>query len=72
MKGDIRRQTGLIIRKNGEYLVGRQLCDGPLRWSISPYDAYRTRNREKAQNLARVTGGIVLLFNPIIGEMRIL
>ena len=72
MKDDIRRQTGLIIRRNGEYLVGRQLYDGPLRWSISPYDAYRTRNREKAQNLARVTGGIVLLFNPIVGEMRIL
>lgn len=72
MKGDIRRQTALIIRKNGEYLVGRKLYDGPLRWSGSPYDAYRTRDREKARRLAMVTGGIVVLFNPIVGEMRIL
>ena len=72
MKDDIRRQTALIIRKNGEYLVGRQLYNGALRWSGSAYDAYRTRNREKARRLAMVTGGIVLLFNPIVGEMRIL
>ena len=72
MKNEIRRQTALIIRRNGEYLVGRELYDGPLRWSGSKYDAYRTRDREKARRIARITGGVVLLFNPIIGEVRML
>ena len=72
MKNEIRRQTALIIRRNGEYLVGRQIFDGPLRWSRDKYDAYRTRDREKARRIARVTGGIVMLFNPIIGEERML
>ena len=72
MKNEIRRQTALIIRKNGEYLVGRQIFDGPLRWSIDKYDAYRTRDREKARRIARATGGIVMLFNPIIGKEKVL
>ena len=33
MKDDIRRQTCIIIRKNGEYLVGRILGSKDLRWS---------------------------------------
>ena len=71
MKDDIRRQTCLIIRKNGEYLVGRILYSSDLRWSRSRYDAGRTRDREKARRIARVTGGTVMLFNPIIGRERI-
>ena len=72
MKDEIRRQTSLIIRKNGEYLVGTILYSRDLRWSKDKYDAYRTRDREKAQRLARITGGIVMLFNPIVGEVRML
>lgn len=67
-RDDLRRKTAIIIRKNGEYLVGRELYDGPLRWSKDRYDAWRTRDREKARRIARVTGGVTVLFNPIIGR----
>lgn len=67
-RDDLRRKTAIIIRKNGEYLVGREIYDGPLRWSKDRYDAWRTRDREKARRIARVTGGVTVLFNPIIGR----
>jgi hypothetical protein len=69
---DIRKQTCLIIRKNSEYLVGRIMYSRDLRWSNSPYDAWRTRDREKAEDYARKTGGIVMLFNPVARQMRVL
>ena len=69
---DLRLYTCIIIRKNGEYLVGRVLGSSELRWSISPFDAWRTRDREKARTVARKTGGITILFNPVIGKTQIL
>lgn len=69
---DIRLYTCVIIRKNGEYLVGRILGTGDLRWSTSPHDAWRTRNRDDAQKLARRVGGITMLFNPVSCKLRIL
>lgn len=72
MKDDIREKTCLIIRKNGEYLVGRIIYSTDLRWSWSPHDAWRTRNRELAEELARKTGGIVMLFNPVVNQLRVL
>lgn len=72
MKDDIREKTCLIIRKNGEYLVGKILWSTDLRWSYSPHDAWRTRNREKAETIARATGGIVMLFNPVVNQLRVL
>ena len=69
---DIRLETCLIIRKNGEYLVGAIIWSKDLRWSIYPYDAWRTRNREKADRMARATGGVVMLFNPLAGQLRVL
>ena len=72
MKDEIRKQTCIIIRKNGEYLVGRILRSEDLQWSIYPYDAYRIRDREYAEMLARRTGGIMMLFNPVVGQLRIL
>ena len=72
MKNDIRKKTCLIIRKNGEYLVGRILYSTDLRWSNNQYDAWRTRDRDKAEDYARRTGGIVMLFNPIVNQMRVL
>lgn len=71
-KDEIRRYTGIIIRKNGEYLVGTILNTSDLRWSNSPYEAYRTRDREKAAEIARKTGGVMMLFNPIVNQLRIL
>ena len=69
---DIRTKTCLIIRKNGEYLVGRILWSKELRWSMDPYDAWKTRDREKAEDYARRTGGIVMLWNPVVNQMRVL
>jgi hypothetical protein len=72
MKDDIRRQTYIIIRKNGRYLVGRSSIDNTLKWSWSVYEAWRTRDREKAEEIARATGGIMVLFNPIVNQRRVI
>ena len=70
MKDDIRRKTGLIIRRKGEYLVGTILYSTDLRWSISPWDAWRTRKPEDARRVAEKVGGEIVLFNPVSGERR--
>ena len=72
MKDDIRKATCLIIRKNSEYLVGKIIFSDELRWSGSPYDAWRTRDRDEAERVARRTGGIVMLWNPPTRQMRVL
>ena len=64
----LRRETCIIIRKDGEYLVGTILYSRDLRWSYSAFDAWRTREREAARRVARVVGGVLVLFNPIIGK----
>ena len=68
----LRKETCIIIRKNGEFLVGTILYSKDLRWSGSKYDAWRTRDREKARRIARITGGVMVLFNPIIGKTRVM
>ena len=72
MKNDIRKTTCIIIRKNSEYLVGTILYSEDLRWSVSPYDAWRTRDREKAAQIARRTGGVMVLFNPVVNQRRVI
>lgn len=67
---EIRRRTVYVIRKDGEYLVGTILYSTDLRWSASPYDAWGTRSRVKAERVASVTGGELWLFNPITGRKR--
>ena len=68
---DINRFTRAIVRRNGEYLVGRILYSKDLRWSRNIYDAWQTRNVEEAEAWARKTGGITMLFNPVSGKSRI-
>ncbi len=72
MKDDIRKKICCIVRKNGEYLVGYVLWSEDLRWSASPYDAWKTRRKEKAEDVARRTGGIVMLWNPVVRQLRVL
>lgn len=67
---DIRSETCLIVKRGTEYLVGTILYSQDLRWSGSPWSAWRTRSREQAEKVARVTGGDVWLFNPIVGQIR--
>lgn len=69
---DIRTKTCIIIRKNGEYLVGTIMYSKDLRWSISQYDAWRTRRKEDAERVARKVGGEMVLFNPIVNQMKVI
>ena len=66
---DIRRKTGLIIRRGSEYLVGRIVFSDDLRWSTSPWDAWRTRIQANARSIAEKTGGEIMLFNPVSGQI---
>lgn len=72
MKEEIQKQTCIVIRRNGEYLVGTIVFSTQLRWSKNLYDAWRTRDREKAERVARRTGGIMVLFNPVLHQTHVL
>lgn len=67
---DIRGETALIIRKDGEFLVGKIIFSNELRWSRSPWDAWKTRIRANARSIAEKTGGEIMLFNPVTGQLR--
>lgn len=67
MKNALRTQTTIVIEKNGEYLVGFNYF---LRWAVSPYDAWHTRDRTAAQMVANRIGGRMVLFNPVVGQIR--
>lgn len=67
---DIRTKTGLIIHKDGEYLVACQIGTKELIWRTSPWDAWITRNKEDAERVMAVTGGELFLFNPVAGQIR--
>lgn len=66
----IRKETGLIVRKGNEFLVGTIIYSTDLRWSRSPWDAWRTRNVEAAKRVAGKVGGEIWLFNPVAGQIR--
>lgn len=67
---ELRRQTRLIIRKDGEYLVGIRMVTGGLMWSQSPWDAWGTRVRANARSVQSKTGGEICLFNPVVGQIK--
>ena len=67
---DIRRQTGLIIRKDGKYLQGKKMLQDELKWSDSPWDAWKTRIRAEARSVQEKVGGEIVLWNPIVGQMK--
>lgn len=66
---DIRKSTCIIVERNGYYLVAADVF-GNIRWSRSPYDAYRIRQKMIAYKLAWRVGGSALLFNPIVGKTK--
>ena len=70
MTEDLRKATRLIIKKDGEYMVGRILYSRDLRWSTSPNDAWWTRDREQAEFVARQLGATVVLYNPVVNQIR--
>ena len=67
---DIRLCTGLIIMKDSEFLVGRIIGTDGLKWSKSPWEAWRTRIRANARSVQSKIGGDIMLFNPIAGKIR--
>ena len=58
----LRMATCLIIRRGPEYL-------DPV-WILSCYDAGRTRSISRARKIADEVGGVVMLFNPLVGQLR--
>ena len=70
MTMNIRTKTCLIVKRGDSYLVGRILYSTEYRWSTCPWDAWKTRDREKAARIARRTGGDLWLFNPVAGQLR--
>ena len=67
---DCREYTCLIIKKDNEFLVGCIMGTNILRWSNSPYDAWITRKRQHAIKVANYVNGNIMLFNPIVGQLR--
>ena len=67
---DVREKTVLIIKRGDEYLVGVICFSTELRWSKSEFDAWTTRRREDAERVAGAVGGTVMLFNPIVNQIR--
>ena len=67
---EIRQKTCLIIGRGNEYLVGCIFGSADLRWSISPWDAWMTRDRAAAEAVAGKVDGTVMLFNPISKQLR--
>ena len=67
---NVRKCTVVIIKRGVEFLVGRIPYSMELRWSRSPYDAWRTRKKETAKAVAQVVGGDLWLFNTIVGQLK--
>lgn len=67
---DIRLKTGIIIEKDGEYLVAVDIFRSSLVWSDSPWDAWITRRKDDALKVAERVGGTRMLFNPVAGQLR--
>ena len=67
---DIRECTELIVRKDGEYLVGCILGTSALKWSPYPYDAWSTRIKERAIRVAHGVNGQIMLWNPVVGQIK--
>lgn len=72
MSVDIRQYTRVIIRKNGQYLQRKAMFSNDLIWDSSMYTAWYTRDADIARKVAIKTGGIAMLFNPVIGKVKVL
>lgn len=68
----INRKTVYIIRKNRLWLRGKNMLTRQIEWTPSEYDAWRTRDEELAKAVAKKTGGILVMFNPIVNIKKII
>lgn len=67
---DIRRETVLIVRKENQYVQTISAVTSGTIWTPHAYDAWRTRNAQKAIQQAKDVDGEVWLFNPVAGQLR--
>lgn len=72
MSVNVKNYTRVIIRKNRQYLRGKEMATGNMLWDSSPYMAWYTRDVYKARNVALKVGGIAMLFNPVVGRVMVL
>ena len=72
-KSELRKATALIVMKDGKYLsrVGTMMLSSSV-WDPHLSNAWRTRNKQEAQEIADRVGGILALFNSITWEVRVL
>lgn len=69
---DIREQTCIIIRKNNLYLQGKECFTNKPKWTQYRHQAWKTRNKETAEEIARKVGGVMVLFNPVADQMKVI
>lgn len=69
---DIRAETCIIIRKNKEFLQGKEWFTNRPLWTQYTYNAWRTRDKGEAAKVARKTGGVMVLFNPVARQMKVI
>ena len=67
-KTEIRKKTALVIERDGKYLLG--VGGVIIRWSESPWDAWSTRKAKTARMVAERICGRIMLWNPIVGQIR--
>ena len=69
---DIREQTCIIIRKNNLYLQGKECFTNKPKWTQYRHQAWKTRNKKTAAEIARKVGGVMVLFNPVANQTKVI
>ena len=69
-KDEIKKQTCLVVEKDGEYLAGLGSAIGFTYWDRHLTNAWKTRDKEEAMAVAAKYGGRLMLFNPIVWQTR--
>lgn len=69
---DIRTKTCIIIRKNRLFLQGKECYTNKPKWTQYRHQAWKTRDKEKAEEIARKVGGVMVLFNPVADQTKVI
>ena len=69
-KDELRKQTCLVIEKDGKYLAGYGQVIRMIHWDDHLTNAWKTRDTKEAMDAADKYGGRLMLFNPIVWQIR--
>lgn len=69
---NIREQTCIIIRKNRLFLQGKECFTNKPKWTQYRHQAWKTRDKEQAEKIARKVGGVMVLFNPVADQTKVI